>query len=170
MKSLTRPELEALLSVAKNESFDDYLMFKVTFNHGLRVSEACGPTGITREHITSDGWVTIDRLKGSNVCRHPLNREERDFLMQRIGTLFPICRMTFWRRMQYYGEKAGIPEHLRHPHALRHTTGRLGHKEGGMGPAEVAMYLGHKNKGNALIYMEPDERETAMAFAAVVGV
>lgn len=48
MKSFTRPELDALLTVAARYSELDAMMLSVIFNHGLRVSEA---VCLTREHI-----------------------------------------------------------------------------------------------------------------------
>jgi integrase len=84
------------------------------------------------------------------------------------GRFFPMSRITVWRRMQEYGRLANIPEFLRHPHALKHTTGRLGYK-GGMGVAELQSYLGHKNGGNTMVYMQAEESEACSAFAAAVG-
>jgi integrase len=84
------------------------------------------------------------------------------------GKFFPICRMTFHRRMVEYGTEAGIAPHLLHAHALKHSCGRLGYK-GGMGIAELQSYLGHKNGGNTMIYLQADEGEACAAFAAAVG-
>jgi hypothetical protein len=38
-----------------------------------------------------------------------------------------------------------------------------------MGIPELVTYLGHKNPGNSLKYMEADEAQAAAAFAAAVG-
>lgn len=169
MKSLTRPELDALLAVAKKESPDfDYPMFLVTFNHGLRVSETLA---LTREYIV-DGHLIIQRLKGSAKTTQPLLPSEsevlRRFARETSGRFFPISRWTFWRRMQEYGAQADIPKFKLHPHALKHTTGRLGY-QGGMGVAELQAYLGHVNGGNTLIYLQATEEEASHAFAAAVG-
>ena len=143
MKALTRPQLDALLSAAKSESFMDWLMFLVTFSHGLRVSETLS---LTKANIRN-GYITVERGKGSMRCEHPLLPTEREHLEVLAGTtdgrLFPVSRTTFWRRMQQYGAKAGLPDFLRHPHALKHTTGRLGFKHG-MTIPQVEAYLGYR--------------------------
>jgi hypothetical protein len=38
-----------------------------------------------------------------------------------------------------------------------------------MGIPELQKYLGHKNGGNTMIYLEADEAQAASAFAAAVG-
>ena len=43
------------------------------------------------------------------------------------GRFFPMSRWTVARRLIEIGVKAGIPRHKLHPHALKHTTGRLGY-------------------------------------------
>lgn len=167
MKSLRRDELDKLLAVTREESFLDYMMFLVTFNHGLRVSEVVGPKGLNKTNIVGD-YIVVDRLKQSKKTSHPLLPDEKSFLLSLEGVFFPTSRYTFWRKMQYYGMKAGIPQFKCHPHALKHTTGRLGYI-GGMGLPELQTYLGHKNGGNTMTYAEAGEDEAASAFAAAVG-
>ena len=163
-KSLTRPELDALLAVARKHSEADYLMILVTFNHGLRVSETLR---LTSQNFV-DGYIVVQRLKKSRKTTQPLLPNEVDGL-RALGKpgecLFPIHRSTFWRRMQEYGDEAGIPSFKRHCHVLKHTCGRLGFK-GGMTIPEVQVYLGHVDGGNTLVYMQADEAEAASAFAA----
>jgi integrase len=182
MKSLTRPQLDRLLTVARKHSEQDYLMFAVIFNHGLRITEVTGGwntvkgvrvyrEGLTKANIIS-GHLVMAREKGSKTTVQPLLLDERAALEHLAATVtgrfFPMSRMTAWRKLQKYGAEAGIPVHFAHPHVLRHSAGRLGYL-GGMGVPEVATYLGHRNRGNALIYMEPSESEACHAFAAAVG-
>ena len=159
MKSLTRDELDRLLAVAGA----DRLLFTVLFNHGLRVSEVIS---LTDANVIG-GHLVVQRLKKSCKTTQPLLADEQ-ILATMTGTFFPMKRMTVWRKMQRYGAKAGIPSFKRHPHALKHTCGRLGY-QGGMGVAELQSYLGHKNGGNTLIYLQADEAEACSAFAAAVG-
>jgi integrase len=159
MKSLTRDELNRLLEVAGT----DRLMFAVMFNHGLRVSEVIN---LTDANVVS-GHLVVQRLKKSCKTTQPLLADEQALTTMK-GRFFPMSRITAWRRMQEYGKLANIPEFLRHPHALKHTTGRLGYK-GGMGVAELQSYLGHKNGGNTMVYMQAEESEACSAFAAAVG-
>ena len=164
MKSLTREELARLLDVTPEP---DRLAFLVCFNHGLRVSEL---VNLDAANIV-DGHLVVQRLKRSRKTTQPLLPDEKDGLLalaQKSGKFFPMSRRTFDRRMKEYGLKAGIPEFKRHMHALKHSCGRLGFK-GGMSIPEIVAYLGHKNPGNSLIYMESDEADASRAFAMAVG-
>jgi len=167
VKSLTRPELDALLTVAQRHSDRDGLLFAVIFNHGLRVSEALA---LTQDNIVA-GHIVVQRLKGSRKTNQPLlasEREKLEALAAEPGRFFPMHRMTAWRKIQQYGREAGIPAFKLHPHALKHTTGRLGY-EGGMGIPELQSYLGHVNGKNTMVYLEATEEQAANAFAAAVG-
>lgn len=167
MKSLTKPELDSLLSVARSHSMLDELLIRVVFNHGLRASEA---VNLDSSNIQGE-YLVIQRLKKSRKTSQPLFADEKTALLELAkspGKFFPICRMTFWRKMQAYGKLAGIPETKLHPHILKHTAGRLAYK-GGAGIPEIQIWLGHVNGGNTLKYMEASEEEAALAFAAAVG-
>lgn len=167
VKSLTKPELDSLLAVARKHSEADYLMLLVTFNHGLRVSETLL---LTASNIVS-GFLDVQRLKGSRRTRQPLLPSEADALMRlasQDGRFFNCDRTTFWRRMKRYGAEAGIPEFKCHPHVLKHATGRIAY-EGGMGIPELQTYLGHVNGKNTMVYLEADEETAASAFASALG-
>lgn len=167
MKSLTKPELDALLAVAAKYSPLDALMLSVTFNHGLRVSEA---VNLTKANIVG-GHVVVQRLKGSRKTSQPLLPNEvagLEALAATEGRFFPMHRCTAWRKVQAYGQEAGIPQFKCHPHALKHTTGFLGYK-GGMTIPELQSYLGHENGKNTMVYTEVPEQEACNAFAAAVG-
>lgn len=159
MKSLTRTELANLLDAAGS----DKLLFAVMFNHGLRVSEVIS----LDDTNVIDGHLVVQRLKKSRRTTQPLLPNEKELLTM-TGRFFPMSRWTVARRLIEIGVKAGIPRHKLHPHALKHTTGRLGYL-GGMGIPELVAYLGHRNPGNTLKYMEATEEQAASAFAAVVG-
>jgi len=176
MKSLTRPELTALLEVARKYSDLDYLMFATIFNHGLRITEA---TMLTKANI-AQGHLTVQRQKGSRKTSQPLLGDtklgleslaaacasgERFFLREYQPH---VARVIAWRKIQKYGKEVGIPQHKLHPHALKHTTGRLAY-EGGMGIPELQTYLGHENGANTMKYAEAPEHVACDAFAAAVG-
>jgi integrase len=167
MKSLTRSELAGLREQAKQCSELDELMILVMFNHGLRVSEAIN---LDSSNIQGD-YIVVQRLKNSKKTSQPLMGDEKEALKSlaaKPGKFFPMCRMTAWRKIQKYGKAANIPEHKLHPHVLKHTAGKLAHL-GGMGLPEIQCWLGHKNGGNTMKYMEATEDEAALAFAAAVG-
>ena len=164
MKSLTKKELDALLA-ATPES--DKLLLQVAFNHGLRVSEL---VNLDASNIV-DNYLVVNRLKGSRRTTQPLLPNEKDGLLalaKQSGKFFPMSRWTVNRRIKEYGKKAGIPEFKCHPHALRHTTGRLGYLAG-IGIPEIQKYLGHVSGSNTLIYLESSEEDACNAYAKVVG-
>ena len=171
MKALTQVELDALLAVSGEHS----LMFRVTFNHGLRVSETLG---LTKDNIPAE-LIDVQRLKGSKRTIQPLLGGERDALLKLAATstgyffLSEIenresARRQFNRLMRRYGKLANVPEHKCHAHALKHACGRLGY-EGGMGIPELQTYLGHVNGKNTMVYLEATEEQASSAFAAAAG-
>src|SRR5436305_1825796 len=117
MKSLTRPELDALLTVAAKYSELDALMLACIFNHGLRISEA---VVLTRANIV-DGHIVVQRLKGSRKTNQPLLGNEKlgleTLAVAHSGGRFflseykpSVARVIAWRRVQKYGREAGIPQ------------------------------------------------------------
>lgn len=167
MKSLTWQEMQSFLAVARKHSEQDFLMFQTMFNHGLRVSEA---TNLSAKNIETN-QLTVQRLKGSKRTSQPLLENEREGIgtlaRKQVGRLFPVHRSTVWRRMQKYGKEAGIPASKLHPHALKHSTGRLGY-EAGIGLPEIQRYLGHVNVRNTLIYLESSDEKASEAFGKVL--
>lgn len=167
MKSLTKPELDKLIAVATRHSERDALMLSVIFNHGLRISEALS---LNRDNIVG-GHLVIQRLKGSKKTNQPLLPNEKtalEALAKDAAPFFQMHRATAWRRIQAYGSEAGIPAFKLHPHALKHSTGRLAY-EGGMGIPELQSYLGHVCGSNTMIYLQATEEQAAHAFAAAIG-
>lgn len=168
MKSLTKPELDSLLSTALQHSVRDHLMFLLAFNHGLRISEVLA---LTSDNFNA-GYIITSRKKGSRKAEHPLLASERELLTQymhgKCGLLFPVSRQHAWRLIKRYAREAGIPEHRVHPHVLKHTCGRVAYQNG-VGLPDIQRYLGHVNGANTMIYMQSDDQEAAKAFANVLG-
>jgi type 1 fimbriae regulatory protein FimB len=166
MKSLTRTELNRLLSVAKAASTRDYLMILVCTVHGLRVSELIA----LRVANFRDSFLTVPRLKGSSRTVHPLLPVERDALYQYMATLspedrlFPVCRQHAWRIVRRHCASAGIPVHKSHPHTLKATCAKHALK-GGMQIDDLQRYIGWKSLASASAYLQSDEEEAAGAFA-----
>jgi integrase len=166
MKSLTTEELGRLVAVARQMSERDAQLILTTYYHGLRASEAVnlGPDNLVA------GKLYVERLKGSNDTTQSLGASERSFLNLNLptGQPFKMHRTTFWRKMKRYCTLAGIDPKKAHPHALKHTCGRLAY-EAGVGIPEIQKRLGHVSGSNTLKYMEPTEEQADAAFAARVG-
>lgn len=176
MTALTKEELTRLLKTAKQASERDWLMILVAFYHGMRASEVVRLTG----NEIRDGYITINRLKGSLKTIQPLinsndplmnERESLEQLARSSGDqkLFPITRNWFWYLVKKHCTDANIPSHKCHTHILKHTCGMLAVKSG-MGIEDLRQYLGHKSLSSTGAYLKVDDDEAAKAFAKAIGV
>ena len=142
-------------------------MILLGYNHGFRASEIIG---LTPENVR-DGFVTVQRLKGSKrTTQALLDRPEEPLLSERAAIealvrktdarkrLFPISRMQFWRIIQKHGKSAGLPEHKCHPHILKHTTGMAMIKKG---IEFTRQYLGHQSIASTGAYLKVSDAEAS---------
>lgn len=164
-KHLTQEELQALLrAVGQAKSPRDLAMFTVAYWRGLRASEV----GRLRleDYRVGPNRLYIHRLKRSLAAEFPLGPQEQKALRAWLrvrgngpGPLFAsrrrrgISRQQLDVLMRRYGAVAGIPAHLRHFHALKHSiaTHLL---ERGADVVDVKDWIGHKNIQNTMIYAE----------------
>jgi len=168
MQHFTQDELKRLIKEIPKDR--QKLMIAVGFSHGLRVSEL---TTLTKENIR-DGHVVCQRLKGSlktvqPFVEHPdpeLNEAGR--LRVLYGTLkpnerlFPMTRSGVWRLIQRAGERAGLPKHKLHPHALKHSCAMVAIKTAGI--QNIRQYLGHKSIASTGEYLKVSDSEASKAF------
>lgn len=172
MFALSNAELLELLRVAKAakpRGHRDWLLFLVTFWHGLRVSEA---VGFTRDAV-KDGHLTIARLKGSNRTTQALVThenpllDERDALVEYVRKsspfkpVFDISRHQFWVLMRRHGAIAGLPAHKCHPHILKHSVAMQSIHSAGI--ENVRQHLGHKSIASTGIYLKVSDAEAGAA-------
>lgn len=164
MHHLTKPQLKALIQNAKPNK---RLMIKVAYNHGLRASEVCGLTG----KDIQGGYVKVQRLKGSDkTIQAFVSSPDPDFdesaeLTELAKTLKPkdllfpgVTRFNFYDAVSAAGRKAGIPSHLSHPHALKHSTA-MAMIKGGV--EYTRKYLGHKSGASTLEYLKVSDEEAS---------
>lgn len=169
MKSLSREELNRLLDAARVDS-RHYLAILFAFNHGLRAGEVVS----IRVGQCRDGYLTVQRLKGSLKTIQPLIYPEGELLKSLYYAadsserLFPWTTRWFQKIVHKYGEKAGIPYHKSHPHILKTTCGTLGLKNG-MKINEVQTYLGHKSLASTGAYLTVNDDEASEAFGKAIG-
>jgi hypothetical protein len=126
------------------------------------------------------GYIYLDRLKGSDPVRDELAQEGwlapdlvekpivEEFLRGHATAhggdgrgllLFPINRKTYWQRMQKYGLAAGIPEHLCHPHVLKHSIAKFLLRQLGLPIDIVQGRMGHKVMSSTGPYLKSDATE-----------
>src|SRR5579862_2470449 len=158
MEHLTREQLIAVLAQAKVSRDRDWILLLVTFWHGLRASEAIA---LTPENF-ADGYLSVQRLKGSLRTTQPLVADESELLNERAAVekwlalhhaahggdgrgkrLFQVSRFHVYRLMRRCGRLAGLPQHLCHPHVLKHSIAMQSIRDAGI--ENVRQYLGHKS-------------------------
>ena len=175
ISALSKAELLALLAAARAGRERDWLLFCISYNHALRVSEA---VGLKVDDITEHG-IRIVALKGGERVTQPLIAHpepllnERDallaFRLTKRGkqTLFGIGRRQAHYLMQKYGALANLPEHKRHPHVLRHTCGSDLIEKTEIN--KVQAWMRHKNMGSTGVYLRPSQEQVNAAVLAALG-
>jgi integrase/recombinase XerD len=175
MNALSKPELRALLESAKAYRERDWLMILVAFWHGLRASELVAIT----PNSLRDGHLTVSRLKGSlktiqPLIGHPdpLFDEKAALLdytqgMHANQKLFPVGRTQFWRIVAKHAKAAGVPAHLAHPHALKHTIAMETIVSAGI--ENTRQWLGHKSISSTGEYLRVTDDAAATAVIAATG-
>lgn len=169
MEALSKEQLLAILAAARAHRERDWLMILVGFWHGLRPSEVVQIRG----DDIQDGFLTVARLKGSNRTIQPLIRDGNS-LLDEASTLvayarkfagkqrlFPITRRQFGRLFKQYCALCGVPEHLAHPHIVKHTIAMLTIHSAGI--ENVRQYLGHKSISSTGAYLKVSDSDAAAA-------
>lgn len=167
-KFLTEEEVDGLLDAPLIDDpiqHRDKAMLELLYATGLRVTELVQMTlsqlslrqGIVRvvgkgnkERLVPMGEVAIDAISDyMRMARPALVKGTSDVLFPSSrGNM--MTRQTFWHRIKYYAQVAGITKHLS-PHTLRHAfaTHLLNH---GADLRVVQMLLGHSDLSTTQIY------------------
>lgn len=143
----------------------DKAMFKVAYQHGLRVSEL---TGLQITDLDMAGkTLFIRRLKNGFSTIHPLQNEthhliaswleiRQSFAIPNSHWLFVsasgerLSRQWVYRLSGKYGKKSGVSVKI-HPHMLRHACGYALANQG-LDTRLIQDYLGHKNISHTVHY------------------
>jgi integrase len=160
---LNDEELAALFSaITAGGDPRDLAIFELAYHRGLRASEV----GLLQmNHLRlSQKRLYVSRLKNGISGEYLLTEREvralRRWLAKRgtaAGPLFPsrkrgpITRQRLDQLMKLYAGQAGLPEHKRHFHCLRHScaTSLLDHD---VSIELVQDHLGHADIRNTMIY------------------
>jgi integrase/recombinase XerD len=167
-KTLSERQVDALLDAPLTDQpiqLRDKAMLEVLYATGLRVSEL---VGLRIGQISVQQGVVRVTGKGNKDRLVPLGEEAIDWLTRYLkqgrslllknetDVLFPsnrgvmMTRQTFWHRIKYYAQVAGVKADLS-PHTLRHAfaTHLLNH---GADLRVVQMLLGHSDLSTTQIY------------------
>ena len=167
-KILSEQDVESLLSVQDLDDaieFRDKAMLELLYATGLRVTEL---VTLRLDNISLRQNVVRVIGKGQKERLVPMGEVAAEWisnylrlfrpqlLKQESDVVFPskrgkqMTRQTFWHRIKYYAQVAGINAHLS-PHTLRHAfaTHLLNH---GADLRVVQMLLGHSDLSTTQIY------------------
>jgi integrase/recombinase XerD len=175
-------QVSNILRTAYKSSRRDHLLLLLTWTHGLRRGE----TATLKLRDMAGNFIRVARLKNSLPTIHPL-RETHDLLFnekmalsawleERKATndfLFPsrdksghINLGSVSNLAARYMALAGVPEPLRHTHALKHSCCAIQARAGAK-IENIAAYVGHVDIKNTRIYLNVSSEESATsAFAA----
>lgn len=174
MAYLSEDQLRSFLMSVSNENH--YLMFLTAYWHACRVSEILS---LTPESV-KDGYLNLNRLKGSNATVQPLVYhpdsllDEKTRMMTYAQTvkpgqkLFPLTRFKVDKLMKRYGAKAGIPRPLCHAHVLKHSLAKHMLKRGADLPT-IQQYLGHKSLSSTGEYLKSNDIEASANLSRIMG-
>jgi type 1 fimbriae regulatory protein FimB len=177
MKALSPEQVERILKIAADRSRRDHAMILLAYKHGLRASEICGLN--MADLNMKEAKITVRRLKGSQTNEQSLYNEvgkpwmselrvlnlwlaerkewgqdsEYVFLSQKGGAM---SRVQFYRLFDAIAKEAGIPDDLRHPHALKHGLGLAMVKQG-VHLMVIKQSLGHRSLQSTAIYSAADD-------------
>lgn len=150
------------------------MAFLIGYRHGLRAQEILN---LTRADVEG-GYVTVARLKGSERTCQPLLGDANPLFdessaipvyvrnMQEKQRLFAISERQLERLFAKYAAAAGIPQHKRHPHVLKHTCATELVPLVGLPAAQV--WLGHKSGSSTMIYAKPSQEQVSDAVRAAL--
>jgi type 1 fimbriae regulatory protein FimB len=178
---MTPEQIERFLDAAKQHGQREYTMFLLGFNHGLRISEICE---LTLDDIDlKNGQIRCRRKKGSLHTTQTLVRFKgaplfdevkalRDWLAVRPADhgnyvfnsqkATHLDRITGYKLFRKIAEKAGLPESLRHPHCMKHSTA-MAMVNKGVDAFLIRQYLGHKSFQSTLAYVNPSDKQASDA-------
>src|ERR1039458_6146314 len=169
-------EVLQVLAVAREECSADRLLLALTVIYALRREEA---VSLKADNLDGE-YLILKRGKGSKPVKRKLLVHEnpllnvRDELLETARKtlfnqrLFPMSARTFQRRVHYYGEKAGLPKFLCHPHTLRHSI--IQHlRDNGMELEEIQEISGHVSLDSLRRYLHPTPAVIESKFALALG-
>ncbi len=125
------------------------------------------------------GYLTVPRLKGSLITTQPLIEHADPLLNEKAALqsftagmaagqrIFPISRVQFFRIFRKLAAAAGLPEHKRHPHLLKHSIAMQMIKSGA-GIENTRQWLGHRSMSSTGEYLKVSDDEAADAVVKVL--
>jgi integrase/recombinase XerD len=153
---LTKDEVDHLLESARVCNYRDYLILRVLWRTGVRVSELLHirPRDIEfYNHV-----INITKAKGGKQRRVLLDYETTNMLSNYVLSqklrddepIFGVQRVQVFRIVKKYGSMLDLDVH---PHTLRHSYA-IHLVRSGMDLRRVQLLLGHSNLNTTQIYLQ----------------
>jgi len=158
---LEKDHVDQILTAAKTCSYRDYLMLRVLWRSGIRVSEL---VNIRPQDIE---WynqvINILRAKGGKQRRVLLDQETISLLSRYVldmkihedQLVFPITTRHVWHLVKKYGRMVGLEVH---PHTLRHSFA-IHLVRSGLDLRRVQQLLGHSNLNTTQVYLQFNDQD-----------
>jgi len=154
-------QVSAMLDAAAIASFRDYLLLRVLWRTGVRVSELANIS--PRDIEWTNKVVNITKAKGGKQRRVFLDEETlkmlSDYVLtQNIGEeqlIFGLKRRQIGNLVKRYGNTIGVDIH---PHTLRHSFA-IHLVRSGMDIRRVQLLLGHSSLNMTQIYLQFKDAE-----------
>ncbi len=173
MKNLTdylkKDQVDQILAAAKTCNGRDYLIIRLLWRTGLRVSEL---VTIEPRHIEfEDKVITVTKAKGGRQRRIPVDSETLEMLSDYIFTsdspvnrpIFIIKRWQVHAIIKKYGKMIGLDIH---PHTLRHSFA-INLVRNGVDIRRVQLLLGHRSIATTQVYLQFDDQDVRAAYDSV---
>ena len=153
---LEKEQVDQILGAAKTCSPRDYLMLRILWRTGCRVSELLNITASDIEF--NNQVVNITKAKGGKQRRALLDKETLKLLSAYISSpnipedqsIFGIKRCQVHTLVKKYGRMIGVEVH---PHTFRHSFA-IHLVRNGMDLRRVQLLLGHSNLNTTQVYLQ----------------
>jgi len=153
---LERDQVNALLDAANACSQRDYLMLRVLWRSGIRVSELVTirlkdvewdncVVNILKAKGGKQRWVLLDSETISMLSKYVSDIQFRD-----ENYLFPLTTRHVWHLVKKYGRMVGLDVH---PHTLRHSYA-INMVRHGVDIRRVQLLLGHAGIQTTTFYLQ----------------
>jgi len=140
------------------------MLWRLMVGHALRISEALS----LRAEDISAGYLTIQRLKGSQRTRQPLLVDLSAQIASGTYRLFPVHRSTAFLHCRRAAAAIGLHPDLWHPHVLRHSCCQW-LLQANVPLHMASTYMGHSSLASTAQYLNCGDEKASAAAMEVIG-
>jgi len=155
---LEKEKVNTLLEHAKACNYRDYLMLRVLWRTGMRVSELLS---IRPQDLEPHNQViNVTKAKGNKQRRVMLDPPTLDMLSKYVldmnipveRPIFPLSSVWVWKLVKKYARMAGLPDMI-HPHTFRHSFAIYSVRNG-LDLRRLQQLLGHSDLNTTQVYLK----------------